>query len=453
MPEIYKQELAKPLFSMYKDLSKWVEDEKNNIDLFLVNVASFGSKPIVEKSGVNFINFMPVPPSPVHMDVESDVTCRYPNIISPPSLKDLKNSLSLRVKNQVLCRLLDFYVFLISNYAVNELYIEHAGINLLEERGLKSLKSYVNAGPQTMSLGGPPMNLKFKMDEKVHVLGILSKPKLGNLPEDMQKFLDQDNYEENENENMKNSASFTRSDGVLYISMGTVFEFTDEDFMKLVEIIESIPKKHNLRVLWSLKEAQQNKMKKFLPAENDFLKIEKFTPQPTVLKHNNVKIFLSHCGFGGVVDSVSAGVPIIAFPGGSDQNSNAQTLVDLEAAVILNKDFSNFHENLDFLLNQKNYEKYSKNTKNIGQTLKSYGGIAKAVEIMESAAEGKITKPDQKLFNQMNDIDPFFEIDQTFEKILAFGLMAFVVGILPLTFCLIVKFCCCRSDKKKYKNE
>jgi len=85
-------------------------------------------------------------------------------------------------------------------------------------------------------------------------------------------------------------------------------------------------------VLWSLREVQQKKLKEFLPSESQskMIRIEKFTPQPEVLAHKNVKVFLSHCGWGGVTDATAAGVPILGFPGMQDQFTNARMVDEAE---------------------------------------------------------------------------------------------------------------------------
>lgn len=55
--------------------------------------------------------------------------------------------------------------------------------------------------------------------------------------------------------------------------------------------------------------------------------ISKWLPQDDVLAHPNIKLFMSHCGLGGVVEAKHHGVPILGFPLFGDQETNAASVV------------------------------------------------------------------------------------------------------------------------------
>lgn len=63
--------------------------------------------------------------------------------------------------------------------------------------------------------------------------------------------------------------------------------------------------------------------------------VRPWIPQVELLAHPAIKAGLTHCGFGGVLEFVSAGKPIVAFPHFADQPANAKELERRQAAVML----------------------------------------------------------------------------------------------------------------------
>ncbi|VAI85056.1 unnamed protein product [Triticum turgidum subsp. durum] len=57
--------------------------------------------------------------------------------------------------------------------------------------------------------------------------------------------------------------------------------------------------------------------------------VEGFINQLGVLSHKSVKGFFTHCGWNSVLESITMGVPILAFPLGAEQKLNAKFVVDV----------------------------------------------------------------------------------------------------------------------------
>jgi len=58
-----------------------------------------------------------------------------------------------------------------------------------------------------------------------------------------------------------------------------------------------------------------------------------WAPQAAILAHEATGAFITHCGWNSALESVAAGVPMIALPLESDQPANALLLVEAEVAV------------------------------------------------------------------------------------------------------------------------
>ena len=69
-----------------------------------------------------------------------------------------------------------------------------------------------------------------------------------------------------------------------------------------------------VKVIWSLRD-------KAIPENNPNFWISAWIPQVEVLSHPAIKCGLSHGGFGGCLEFINAGVPMVCFPHFSDSFS------------------------------------------------------------------------------------------------------------------------------------
>eukprot|EP00443_Scrippsiella_acuminata_P008812 CAMPEP_0115169124 /NCGR_PEP_ID=MMETSP0270-20121206/1108_1 /TAXON_ID=71861 /ORGANISM="Scrippsiella trochoidea, Strain CCMP3099" /LENGTH=505 /DNA_ID=CAMNT_0002581815 /DNA_START=33 /DNA_END=1549 /DNA_ORIENTATION=- len=109
-------------------------------------------------------------------------------------------------------------------------------------------------------------------------------------------------------------------DGIVYVTTGSQAELQK---WQVEEIFNGL-KKAGFRVVWSLKEKQQA----FLPCKDDpqFF-ISKWTPQAELLQDDAVKVVITHCGWGGTLETLTASKPIVTIPFFGDQPANARLLV------------------------------------------------------------------------------------------------------------------------------
>ncbi|EDW38380.1 GL12043 [Drosophila persimilis] len=104
--------------------------------------------------------------------------------------------------------------------------------------------------------------------------------------------------------------------GVIYFSMGSNIKSADlppSTRKVLMETLGALPQ----RVLWKF-EADQLEDK----PENVF--ISKWFPQPDILAHPNVKLFITHGGLLSTIESIFFGKPVLGLPVFYDQHLNVQ---------------------------------------------------------------------------------------------------------------------------------
>ena len=118
--------------------------------------------------------------------------------------------------------------------------------------------------------------------------------------------------------------------GVLYVTTGSLAKLHDWQ----VSVLYKGLKKADYRVVWSLKEEQQ----KHLPVKDDpnFF-ISKWTPQAELLQDPAVKAVITHCGWGGTLETLTAGKPIVAIPFFGDQPLNARLMQEYGVAELIGR--------------------------------------------------------------------------------------------------------------------
>ncbi|MBD2777693.1 glycosyltransferase [Iningainema tapete] len=163
---------------------------------------------------------------------------------------------------------------------------------------------------------------------------------------------------------------------IVYIAFGTLATIESWQAQALVDGL-SDPK---FRVLWSLPKSQQH----ILPALPSSFRIEDFVPQQAVLSHPIVRAFISHCGMNSINEALHWEKPILALPFFGDQHYNAARIVDLGAALKLNKkhfDSTEVRRKMDALLSKPNYIDAARR---MSVLFKSTGGLDRAADIVES---------------------------------------------------------------------
>ncbi|KAK8562862.1 hypothetical protein V6N13_018579 [Hibiscus sabdariffa] len=119
---------------------------------------------------------------------------------------------------------------------------------------------------------------------------------------------------------------------VIYISFGTVVYLEQEQVDEIAQALLTT----GISFLWVMKPPSKDTGLPIHTLPDGFLekvgesgKIVQWSPQEKVLTHPSVSCFVSHCGWNSTIESLSCGVPIVAFPQWGDQVTNAVYLVDV----------------------------------------------------------------------------------------------------------------------------
>lgn len=141
----------------------------------------------------------------------------------------------------------------------------------------------------------------------VEVGGLQVKPTPDPLPKDIKEWLDE------------------AKDGAIFFSFGSNAKTTflpKEKVQMLLNVFSKL--KQRVIMKWET-DTLEGKPSNVL--------IGKWLPQDDILAHKNVKLFVSHCGLGGVAESKYHGVPIVGLPIFGDQEGNADVIVNEGWAV------------------------------------------------------------------------------------------------------------------------
>lgn len=139
------------------------------------------------------------------------------------------------------------------------------------------------------------------------------------------------------------------TNGAIFFSLGSNVKSSDLSQEKITILLNKF-RSLKQKVLWKFETELAN-----LPNN---VKIGKWLPQDDILAHPNLKLFISHCGKGGITEAKYHGVPILGIPVFGDQFGNAVNIVNEGWAVNLPLSEMNadtFSSVLDEALNNSSY--------------------------------------------------------------------------------------------------
>lgn len=237
----------------------------------------------------------------------------------------------------------------------------------------------------------------FQPDEQVTTSLHLMKERFGVAPKEMVQFMNnsgalnvvytskyfQPNGEQFGDEHLFIGPSFPERKGensfpldrlqdkkVLYISMGTVLDHTEDFFNTCIEAFSDF---EGIVVIAAGEKADFTKIN---PAPEHFI-ISPYVPQLEVLRHSDV--FITHGGMNSVNEGIHFNVPLVVLPQDKDQPMVAQRLTELQAGYRITKDQINTQTLRDGVHEVMSNAAYKEGVQKINDSFQQSGGTKEAL--------------------------------------------------------------------------
>jgi UDP:flavonoid glycosyltransferase YjiC (YdhE family) len=127
-----------------------------------------------------------------------------------------------------------------------------------------------------------------------------------------------------------------KGEKVLYITIGSECYWAQWSIEAFKEGLANLRKELPIRAIWALPKLGQAGgppiTKEELP---DYIWGSAWLPQVECLNHPAVQGGVTHCGFGGTLEFISAGVPVLTFSHFGDQPANGLLMTNKEAGLML----------------------------------------------------------------------------------------------------------------------
>ncbi|XP_078182358.1 gallate 1-beta-glucosyltransferase 84A24-like [Carex rostrata] len=113
---------------------------------------------------------------------------------------------------------------------------------------------------------------------------------------------------------------------VIYISLGSIVTLTKEEMAEMAHALTT----NGRPFLWVVRpDCRELLPQGFHEEVKGRGMVVGWSPQESVLNHSSTGCFLTHCGWNSVLETLTAGVPVIAYPQWGDQVTDAKFLVDI----------------------------------------------------------------------------------------------------------------------------
>ena len=227
---------------------------------------------------------------------------------------------------------------------------------------------------------------------------------------------------------------------VIIISMGSFCIISPEMVAHMVSVINQV---EYARFIWSLNGESQKRAVEELKPLKSHCKVHAFIPQLTLLANKNVKLFVTHGGYGSIGESLYHHVPVICFPQVLDQPHNCARAKDrgigetIEHVTDLTADLIK-----KVLVTESEF--YQNNVKRVSGIMRATATREKLASFIENIAEFG----DQHLFPQVL----YLPLWQQWNLDII-GLVFAIVSTLLYTLYSIILCLCCKCCRNKNHSQ
>jgi len=173
---------------------------------------------------------------------------------------------------------------------------------------------------------------------------------------------------------------------VVFVSLGSLAVAPAQQLARMAAALTSSA----FRTLWSLGPSQAALLAAPMPSS---VRIVEWAPQPAVLAHPNVKVFVSHCGVNSVYESVDAGTPIVGIPMFGDHRDMALRVADAGIGVWLDKQKFSAQELREAILRVLHDEAFGNAMATVQRAARAAGGVRRAADLIEAQARPRASAP------------------------------------------------------------
>ncbi|XP_076244173.1 UDP-glucosyltransferase 2-like isoform X2 [Calliopsis andreniformis] len=146
--------------------------------------------------------------------------------------------------------------------------------------------------------------------------------------------------------------------GVVYFTLGSMVNIETMPHKTLLSLYASFEKIAPIKVL--MKSGNVTKLPPGLPSN---VVVMSWIPQLPLLKHQNIRVFITHGGVMGVQEAVYCGVPLIGIPLFGDQEKNLRLMESKNIAIVMELEKiteESMNAALDAILHNPKYKESAK---------------------------------------------------------------------------------------------